>query len=53
MSDEREDYEALSNEELTRLLHKRFPELIIWIVTDDTRNTVIAMLKISKKTGGR
>lgn len=45
MSRKQEDYEQLSNEELTRLLHKKFPELNIWPVTDETRNTAIAMLK--------
>ena len=40
-----EDYENLSNEELTRLLYEKHPDMREFRVMDDTRNTTIAMLK--------
>jgi hypothetical protein len=40
-----EQYEQLSNEELYLLLRERFPERQVWPVTDEVRNTVIAILK--------
>lgn len=40
----------LSNEELQRLLHERIPRMISFPVTDEVRQTVIAMLKITEKT---
>jgi hypothetical protein len=40
-------YQEISNEELTRLLHERYPALAEHgPVTDETRNTAIAMLSV-------
>ena len=43
---EDEDYEELTNEELYRRLIERFPQLYISPVTNETRNTAIAVLKV-------
>lgn len=45
------EYEKLSNEELHKLLCERFPELKIYEVTEETRNTAIAILKTIHKNG--
>lgn len=43
------DYRKLSNEELHGLLCASNPEMSSYPVTDDTRETVIAMLEIIHK----
>ncbi|OPY59852.1 MAG: hypothetical protein A4E57_04645 [Syntrophorhabdaceae bacterium PtaU1.Bin034] len=47
-----ENYEHLSNEELHRLLCERIPEMELYPVTDETRNTAIAMLKMTPDVNG-
>lgn len=47
------DYEKLSDEALYRLLKIRAPEMPIHRVDDSNRNTVIAILKITKTTDGQ
>ncbi len=42
------DYRNLTNGELQRLLSDSIPEMRYFPVTDDTRETVIAMIKISQ-----
>lgn len=44
-----ENYEHLSNEELHRLLCEKIPEMELYPVTDETRNTAIAMLKMLRQ----
>ncbi len=43
------DYEALTNAGLQRLLHKRLPSMRFMSVSNENRETVIAMLVISEK----
>ncbi len=47
---EDEDYEELTNEELYRRLIERFPQLYISPVTNETRNTAIAVLKVIRES---
>ena len=44
-----EDYSCLSNEELRSLLSRRAPWMEGGSVTDENRETVIAILKITEK----
>lgn len=43
------DYEALTNTELQQLLHKRMPGMGFMSVSNENRETVIAMLIISER----
>jgi hypothetical protein len=43
------DYSSLTNEELHSLLARRAPWMVGALVTDENRETVIAMLKITEK----
>jgi hypothetical protein len=45
------DYQGLSNEDLRRILWDRFPGPGFKEVTDDNRQTVIALLEVSEETG--
>jgi hypothetical protein len=47
------DYQGLSNGELRRMLWDRFPGPGFKEVTEDNRQTVIALLEISEKETGR
>lgn len=40
-------YSSMSNIELQRLLHERMPNLRSFIVSDETRETAIAILKVA------
>ncbi len=42
------DYGVLSNERLRLLLCRRMPDMAVLPVTDETRETTIAMLKITE-----
>jgi hypothetical protein len=44
-----ENYEHLSNGELHRLLCEKISEMELYPVTDETRNTAIAMLKMLRQ----
>jgi hypothetical protein len=43
------DYEALTNTQLQRLLHKRMPGMRFMSASNENRTTVIAMLIISER----
>lgn len=43
------DYEALTNSDLQQLLHKRMPGMGFMSVSNENRETVIAMLIISER----
>lgn len=45
------DYGRLTNRELQKLLWELMPEMRFFSVTDDTRQTAIAMLKIRQEIG--
>jgi hypothetical protein len=47
------DYEAMSNEELYRLIMERFARPHFREVTNDNRQTVIAILMFFEDEGGR
>jgi hypothetical protein len=47
------DYQGFSNEELRGMLWDRFPGPSFKEVTNDNRQTVIALLEISEKETGR
>lgn len=47
------DYEEMSNEELYRLIMERFSRPHFREVTDDNRQTVIAILKFFEDEEGR
>lgn len=46
-----DNYEQLSNEELDRLLREKLPDMALFPVTNETRNTAIAILRILPTKG--
>ncbi len=46
---ERIDYSRLSNEQLRRIFCEKVPHMAFLSVTDENRQTVIAMLEVTEK----